>query len=105
MVPGARTDMEGLDRQRLLAQAFEKAVEARSADVGEFTVEESDGGFNITATIITFEDDEFTSKEMAVIQGELSQMVEAPVAIQATFLLGRRAEFEAVGLPTPTTDP
>jgi uncharacterized membrane protein len=105
MLPGARTGIEGLDRQRLLAQAFEEMVEARSAEVQEVSVEESADGYTITATIIYYEDDELTSEEMAAIQRELSQAVEAPVAIQATILQGRRAELEAVSLPTPTPEP
>jgi uncharacterized membrane protein len=105
MLPGSRTDVEGFDRQRVLAQAFEEAVEARGAEVQVISVDESEDGFTLTATIVYFEEDELTSEEMADIQAELSQLVEAPVAIQATFLQGRRAELEAVSLPTPTIQP
>ena len=52
-----------------------------------------------------FEGDELTLEELTDVQRGLSQMVEAPVAIQATLVLGRRAELEAVGPPTPTTEP
>jgi hypothetical protein len=72
--------IEGLDRQRLLALAFEEMVEARSAEVGEVSLEESADGFTISATIIYFGDDELTSEEMAGIQGPLSQAVGAAVA-------------------------
>jgi uncharacterized hydrophobic protein (TIGR00271 family) len=105
VLPGAQTGIEGLDRQRLLEQAFEKEVEARSAEVGEVSAKESEDGFTITATVITFEDDELSAEEMAGIQRELSQQVEAPVAIEATILSGRRAELEALAPPTTTPQP
>ena len=92
-------DPFALDRQRVLAQSFEEAIEARGAEVQVVRFDESEDGFTLTATIIYFEGNELTSEEMADIQQELSQMAEAPVAIQATFLLGRRAELEAVGRP------
>jgi uncharacterized membrane protein len=102
LLPATRGQLEGTEVIVFLRQTFEREIAARTAQVEDIEIRSEEGGFEIIATISSYDQDELSDAVLTEIQAELSEAVKAPVAIDAIIVQGRRAEFEAV---TPNPEP
>jgi uncharacterized hydrophobic protein (TIGR00271 family) len=95
---------EGFDRLRQLELLFESRMTDLGASVIVSKVDESEGGFTITAAVVSLAG-EISESELLEIQAELSQRMEAAVIIEATIMTGTQINLEPLAVPTLTPTP
>ena len=104
-ITGVRSEYEhGMQRSRQLETIFAGEMTRREGQVIEMTVDEGSNGFTILASVVTF-GEEITEGDMAEVQAELSQQMDAPVIIRTTIIPGTQIRIEPTPTMTPTPQP
>ena len=102
VLTGSQTELEGMDRRLQLRNLFRGEVVQLGGLANTVTVSVVENGYRIDATIISYQEEPITYDDMTAVQENLSETMEAPVAIRSTILPGQLLRVDA---PTPTPEP
>jgi hypothetical protein len=91
----AETGLELWRQTSLLAQSFEAEMAAANIDIASLSIEETDEGFIIQTTLIVYPESDYGQSELADLNDFLSDLVQAPVSIQASLIKGEFIELES----------
>ncbi len=93
-----RNTLAQQNREDAVMELFEQQVVARAGQVTDMTIEKKDTGFLLTATIISYADQQLSPEEFARLEDGISEAVGGPVTLDATILEADRIEAQLDGL-------
>ncbi|MCA9952545.1 MAG: DUF389 domain-containing protein [Anaerolineales bacterium] len=102
ILPATRGDLDNSDNLIQLNETFQKAVKEQNAVIESYTPSKQGDHYLINATLITENTDSFSDAVLLKLQTELSESIQAPVALQIVVLEGLPKNLQAVPLPTST---